>query len=212
MSQQLIKIGSQPNDGTGDTLREGADKINANFSELYQSVGTGYFLPTATNTTLGGVRIDGTSITITNGVISAAVTSNYVLPTATSSILGGVKVDNTTITVNGSGVISSVIPTASTSIKGGVKVDGTTIVIDGSGVISVADSGASVTTGATAPSSPAVGDLWYDTVGGRTYVYFDASWVDANPVQQETISLSVLQQVVADSTDFADFQIRIAAL
>lgn len=211
MSQQLIKIGSQPNDGTGDTLREGADKINANFAELYQSVGTGYFLPNATTTTLGGVRVDGTSITVINGVISAAVTSNYVLPIATGSILGGVKVDSTTITVNGSGVISSVLPTASTSIKGGVKVDGTTISIT-DGVISVVGSGASVTTSATAPSSPSVGDLWYDTNGGRTYVYFDNSWVDANPVQQETISLTVLQQVVADSTDFADFQTRIAAL
>src|SRR5688572_26357129 len=35
MSQQLINIGAAPNDGTGDTLRAGADKINDNFTELY---------------------------------------------------------------------------------------------------------------------------------------------------------------------------------
>lgn len=33
----------------------------------------------------------------------------------------------------------------------------------------------------TAPIDPAAGDLWYDEVGGRTYVYYDNTWVDANP-------------------------------
>lgn len=36
MSQQLIDLGAAPNDGTGDTLREGAQKINENFTEVYQ--------------------------------------------------------------------------------------------------------------------------------------------------------------------------------
>lgn len=35
MSQQLINLGSAPNDGTGDSIREGGDKINDNFTELY---------------------------------------------------------------------------------------------------------------------------------------------------------------------------------
>ena len=35
MSQQLLNIGTLPNDGTGDTLRAGGDKINDNFTELY---------------------------------------------------------------------------------------------------------------------------------------------------------------------------------
>jgi len=42
--------------------------------------------------------------------------------------------------------------------------------------------GTSVVTGSTAPSSPSVGDLWYDTISGRTYIYYDSNWVDANPV------------------------------
>lgn len=40
----------------------------------------------------------------------------------------------------------------------------------------------SVTTSATAPTSPALGDLWYDTESGRTYVYYDSTWVDSSPV------------------------------
>ena len=89
-----------------------------------------YSLPIATNSILGGVKVDGTSITINpaTGVISGS--NQYVLPTATvgtsgSGTLGGVKVDGTTILIN-DGVISGanqyVLPTATTSIKGGVTV------------------------------------------------------------------------------------------
>jgi len=62
-----------------------------------------YSLPTASTTVLGGVKVDGTTITIdANGVISGANT--YTLPTATATILGGVKIGaGVTIT---SGVIS----------------------------------------------------------------------------------------------------------
>lgn len=35
MAQQTINIGSAPNDGTGDTIRVGGDKINDNFTEIY---------------------------------------------------------------------------------------------------------------------------------------------------------------------------------
>jgi len=96
-----------------------------------------YSLPTASALQLGGVKVDGTTITISGGIISSA---QYTLPTATTSVLGGVKVDGTTVTIN-NGVISSAsaysLPTATTSVLGGVKVDGTTITISG-GVISSA--------------------------------------------------------------------------
>jgi hypothetical protein len=35
MSKQSINIGTAPNDGTGDQLRTGAQKINSNFDEVY---------------------------------------------------------------------------------------------------------------------------------------------------------------------------------
>lgn len=37
MAQQLIGIGAAPNDGTGDTLRDAMDKVNENFTELYNT-------------------------------------------------------------------------------------------------------------------------------------------------------------------------------
>jgi len=38
MSQQIINVGSAPNDGTGDVLRVSQQKANANFTELYNSL------------------------------------------------------------------------------------------------------------------------------------------------------------------------------
>ena len=39
MAKQTVGIGSAANDGTGDTLRDGADKINDNFNEIYNALG-----------------------------------------------------------------------------------------------------------------------------------------------------------------------------
>lgn len=48
--------------------------IISTINEIIDSSGGGgsYTLPTASTTTLGGVKIDGSSITINNGVISSA--------------------------------------------------------------------------------------------------------------------------------------------
>jgi hypothetical protein len=143
--------------------------ITVNGSGLLVASGTSYTLPTATTSVLGGVKVDGTTITIASGVISSA--SGYTLPTASTSVLGGVKVDGTTITI-ASGVISSAsgytLPTASTSVIGGVKVDGTTITI-ASGVISASGGGSGNTYGLGLPlvtgESSGVAALIADTFG-----------------------------------------------
>jgi hypothetical protein len=67
--------------------------------------------------------------------------------------------------------------------------NGQVLTTNGSGTLSfttvAAGGGASVTTSDVAPSSPSDGDLWYDSVGGRLYVYYDdgntSQWVDAAP-------------------------------
>ena len=114
-----------------------------------------YSLPTASTSILGGVKVDGSTISITNGVISATG-STYVLPTASDTQLGGVKVDNSSITIN-NGVISSnaVLPTASTSILGGVRIDGSTITINGAGVISSVFTGGALSTRTTVSTTTA---------------------------------------------------------
>jgi hypothetical protein len=39
----------------------------------------------------------------------------------------------------------------------------------------------SIETGINPPANPSTGDLWYDPVSGRLYIYYDASWVDSSP-------------------------------
>lgn len=117
--------------------------------------GSSYTLPTASTSTLGGVKVDGSTITINDGVISAVsenlvfntaydATTNkiatmadipnaYTLPTASTSTLGGVKVDGTTITIT-DGVISANVSGGS---GGGSYTAGRGIDIDANNVISV---------------------------------------------------------------------------
>lgn len=66
--------------GTPKINRDGIDYENIDSGNISEYVSTGsnsYELPTASTTTLGGVKVDGTTITIDeNGVISSTTTSN----------------------------------------------------------------------------------------------------------------------------------------
>ena len=64
------------------------------------SIPSAYVLPTASTTTLGGVKIDGTTITISGGVISAPAAS-----VATASTTGVVKPDDVTIGIEEDGTL-----------------------------------------------------------------------------------------------------------
>lgn len=74
---------------------------------------TVYTLPKATKETLGGVKVDGTSIIANkNGVISAVggnnSSGNIILPIASTETLGGIKVDGKTIAATEDGTISAI--------------------------------------------------------------------------------------------------------
>ena len=95
-------------------------------------------LPIASTSTLGGVKVDGTTITIdANGVISGA--STYVLPTASTNTLGGVKIDGETITIDSNGVISSQAGGSSYTAGNGIDITNDEISIDTSVVATQSD-------------------------------------------------------------------------
>ena len=71
MAYQALGLGSSANDGTGDDLRTGGDKINDNFVEIYTKLGNGSALsnltfPTGTDTIVGRATTD----TLTNKTIA----------------------------------------------------------------------------------------------------------------------------------------------
>lgn len=94
-----------------------AGTLNSNQIYMTPASSSTYTLPSATSSTLGGVKI-GSNITVSSGTISLSKTNvttalgytppttdtKYTLPNATSSTLGGVKIGNN-ITVS-SGTIS----------------------------------------------------------------------------------------------------------
>ena len=66
MAYQALGLGSSANDGTGDDLRTGGDKINDNFVEIYTKLGTGTALTS-------GISADATTVTLTSPEISGSI-------------------------------------------------------------------------------------------------------------------------------------------
>ena len=99
MAKQTVGLGSSANDGTGDSLRIGGDKINDNFDELYTAIGTG----TALNITTAGAS--------SNQILQWSTSNNRFEPTA-SAAAGDISVDTTPqlggdLDVNGNKIISA---------------------------------------------------------------------------------------------------------
>jgi len=78
MAYQKVGIGSSANDGTGDTLRVGADKINENFEDLFGKI----------NGVANSAISNGTALTSDNVVLRAS-TDTLTNKTLTSPVLGG---------------------------------------------------------------------------------------------------------------------------
>ena len=69
MAYQALGLGSSANDGTGDDLRTGGDKINDNFVEIYTALGTGSALTS-------GISADASVVTLTAPVIATSPDMN----------------------------------------------------------------------------------------------------------------------------------------
>src|SRR6056300_727730 len=113
MAKQSINIGSVPNDGTGNTLREGGDLINDNFNEIYTAIGdgttltSGTFLTTSNSETVINKTINGPDNTITN-------IANSSLSNSTLSIIGddssaqSISLGGSILFTGGSGITTSI--------------------------------------------------------------------------------------------------------
>jgi hypothetical protein len=167
-------------------------------SELTSALSTvtsAYTLPTASTVTLGGVKVDGTTITINgSGVISGANT--YTLPIAQSATggnsLGGVIPDGTTITINPStGVITGaelyVLPAATTSTLGGVKIP------------AVGTSGLTNTSGTIGLATASTSQLGGVIVDG-TSITISSGTISATPYTLPAATTSTLGGVIIGST------------
>ena len=123
MAKQGISTGSSPNDGTGDTLLAGAEKVNENFNEIYTLAGDG------TNLAPGIV----TAIAAGNNIsISTAFGQVTVTALETTGISSYWNLNSTGINTVGRNVgIGTTTAVAGLTVLGGGRVSGFLTVTDG---------------------------------------------------------------------------------
>jgi hypothetical protein len=100
MAYQQIFTGTVPNDNTGDSLYQGASKVNNNFNEIYNAIGTG----NAAGSTIKPISSSAVNKTLLNNETCIVTAASVVLT------LPSTPVNGTEITVLlGSGVSSATI-------------------------------------------------------------------------------------------------------
>ena len=120
MAQAIVNVGSAPNDGTGDTVRNGMIKINANFTEIYttyiasgmitvgnstvnssvsNAVGFYYGNSTAVFTANNSLLNLANSLIVNSTLINASANLNV---GGTANVANYLFVNSTVLTVNGS--------------------------------------------------------------------------------------------------------------
>ena len=114
MARQNISTGSSANDGTGDTLRSAATKINSNFTEIYDFLGT----PGDSSTLASSVRFEDSAVLFEGLTADANETRLYVEnPSADRSVVipnasGNIVLDTHTQTLTNKTLTSPTLNTA----------------------------------------------------------------------------------------------------
>ena len=116
MAYQSLGLGTSANDGTGDSLRTGGDKINDNFVEIYTYLGDGSTLSSDAAVTETATQ------TLTNKTITGTFTGNI-----TGDVTGDVTGDLTgDVTGNVTGNLTGNVSTTS----GNIELDAVTHVVE----------------------------------------------------------------------------------
>ena len=149
MAQETLNVGSNANDGTGDTLRAAMQKVNTMFTELYLS------------------PLSGGDLSFSGNEISATRTNEDLVfkPSGTGAIsFPAVRINDNAIEGTRSNENINLIPNGTGSVVfGAIKISGTSLSSDDSSIININDglivdgtinvSGATTLSGATNLSS-----------------------------------------------------------
>ena len=192
MAQQNINIGSSANKGDGDPIRVAFTKVNANFTDLFARV----------------VLLEGGGIAVAQDIqgdifaqdsslgYSSATNTHYgsFVGALDGDVTGSVFADNSTVIIDGvAGTVSAVALTGNLPALDGSNLTNLTI---------PAQTFASLTGTPTTLAGYGITDAATSAQGTLA----------TTALQAETITLTTLKTEVAASTDFADYQTRIAAL
>ena len=142
MALQTLNIGTAANDGTGDNLRVGGDKINDNFSEIYTAFGNGSSLSSLAVTAMNGATVNEI-VTVGSTTTELDAEANLTFDGTTLAVTGNITVPN-------DGDIGSVGATDAIQISSaGIVTFKDDVLIKDGGTIGVASSNAAITIAST---------------------------------------------------------------
>ena len=165
MAINLINRGSVANDGTGDNLRAGAEKINANFTEIYTAIGDGTNISgivkfaddssTVTSISANGETLrvlGGTGITSTlsSNDLTLAVDTAIVLTASGTTVLTNKTIngpDNTITNIGNSSLSNSSITISDGSNTSPISLGGTLTLAGTANEVEVVENAGTVTIG-----------------------------------------------------------------
>ena len=187
MAYQAIGLGAVADDGTGDNLRDGADKVNDNFVELYTLLGNATALSS-------GISSTATVVTLTSPVITGPTISGVVGGTQTSATITTL----TSTTINGlSSLAVGTLAIAAGSIT------------DSSGAIDFGNENL-VTTGTFGAGTTTLGDLTVGTITstgativleGATDDAYETTLTVTDPTADRTITFPNITGTVVTTGD-----------
>ena len=138
MALQSLNLGTAANDGTGDNLRVGGDKINDNFSEIYTAFGNGSTLSSLAVTAMNGATVNEI-VTVGSTTTELDAEANLTFDGSTLAVTGNITVPN-------DGDIGSVGATDAIQISsGGIVTFKDDILLKNDGTIGSAGTAAAMT-------------------------------------------------------------------
>ena len=188
MGKQIVNVGTTGNDGTGDDLRTAGNKINDNFTELYDDVRT-LLVQTGAGGTRYGVTFDSNAVRFEGVADSWETTLTVINPTKDNTISlpdsSGTLVLDTNIAavVNTAtvGIINSVVDSNYIALRTGVAQDsGATLLIVRANSIDSAEAIALIDSAYVQARQLAGTDqaLWakLDSIGGNVSPALDSTY------------------------------------
>ena len=164
MAINLVNRGSVANDGTGDNLRAGAEKINANFTEIYTAIGDGTNISGIVkfaddSSTVTSISANGETIRILGGTgITSTISGNDLTLAVDGTILTGSSSttltnktingpDNTITNIGNSSLSNSSITVSDGSNTSPVNLGGTLTFAGTANEVNVVENAGTVTIG-----------------------------------------------------------------
>jgi hypothetical protein len=127
MSQKIINVGVVANDGTGDTLRTGAVKINDNFTELYSLTST--YVTNSNLTTSLASYVTNSSLATSLFPYATTTSLNSLIPNQSSNSGKFLTTNGAVLswaTITGSGTVTSASVVSANGFAGTVATGSTT--------------------------------------------------------------------------------------